>query len=101
MKFKDLSQQSVECRSFGHMWRPYTAQYFEEKLEGVRSKWRGYKVTLVCKGCGCNKHFKLSHTGDYGHPYYRYPTNYKLDHRITPDERKALKLAAIEPWISK
>jgi hypothetical protein len=89
----DLSQfneGAVQCRSFGHAWKAYTAE-----KEG-KGRAAGWNVTLVCANdCGTFKHFQLSQRGEYGHPHYSYADGYLASFYVGPDERAALRLEAL------
>jgi hypothetical protein len=88
----ELSEGAITCRSFGHAWKPYTA----ERMKG------GYNVTLTCDhDCGTLKHFQLSIRGEYGHPHYSYSDNYLAKFTVTSADRMDMRLEALKDYLPK
>lgn len=95
----DLTPEAVSCRGLGHLWKPYTAKWYER----ANLKFKGYNVTLVCdRGCGTSKHFMLSQRGEYFPATYTYGDRYLLEKGndpITREDRGQFKLEALSDWL--
>ena len=85
---RNLPEEFLMCRSFGHQWNPYTVykrgQEFESVLECGRC--RGYRHQFI----GINN-------GKRGSCYYTYEAGYLITGwgSMTSDERNQFRLAAV------
>jgi|UPI00055CEBCE hypothetical protein len=84
-----LSHQQLQCRDFGHNWRPHTA---------TRRGDGGYDRTLVCR-CKARRIQVLDSYGRIVNTHYEYPEGYQMPKgsgRISSDDKGVLRLASIE-----
>jgi len=84
-----LSFQQLQCRDFGHNWRPHTA---ERRADG------GFDRILVCR-CHARRHQVLDSYGRIVSSHYEYPEGYQLPRgsgRISSDDKGILRIASIE-----
>lgn len=84
-----LSQQQLQCRDFGHNWRPHTA---ERRADG------GYDRSLICR-CRTRRVQVLDQWGRVVSSQYAYPDGYEMPRgigRISADDKGVLRLASIE-----
>lgn len=84
-----LSQQQLQCRDFGHNWRPHTAA---RRADG------GYDRSLVCR-CRTRRVQVLDQWGRVVSSQYAYPDGYEMPRgigRISADDKGVLRLASIE-----
>jgi hypothetical protein len=84
-----LSNQQLQCRDFGHNWRPHTA---------ARRDDGGYDRSLVCR-CKARRIQVLDSYGRIVATHYEYPDGYQLPKgtgRISSDDKGVLRLASIE-----
>jgi hypothetical protein len=89
--YSQLSEGSIRCRSFGHSWKPYTA----EAEGGTKAHPAGWSVTLICDNCGTFKHFMLSKRGEYGEARYTYPDGYLATFFVGGEEKNRMRLEVL------
>jgi hypothetical protein len=85
------SQLVLECRAYGHAWRPHDVKNDRRA--------RRYLVSQVCDRCTTVRHQEMDYRGqlDPGKSWYDYPPGY-LTHgqgRMTGEARGALRIAAL------
>lgn len=86
----DWSDQILECRTYGHKWRPATAAYTKDR--------KAIATTQVCL-CMTERHSTLdARTGWVMAIHYEYPDGYVLKGlgRIDGDAKGALRLATVQ-----
>ncbi|MFD0331880.1 hypothetical protein ACFQZC_36310 [Streptacidiphilus monticola] len=84
-----LNQQQLQCRDFGHNWRPHTAA---RRADG------GYDRSLICR-CRTVRMQVLDQWGRVVSSQYAYPDGYEMPRgigRISSDDKGVLRLASIE-----
>jgi hypothetical protein len=84
-----LSFQQLQCRDFGHNWRPHTA---------TRRDDGGFDRVLVCR-CHAQRHQILDSYGRIVGSHYAYPDGYQMPRgsgRISSDDKGILRIASIE-----
>lgn len=79
----------VQCRDFGHSWRPYTARWL--------SKFNQYQSQLVCARCSTIRTRFLSRSGEQLGGGYDYADGYLVKGlgRLTGHDRDEIRLASI------
>lgn len=86
----NLQDEYIQCRDFGHSWRPFTARWL--------SKQNAYESQLQCQRCKTIRTRWLSRTGSQLSGGYEYPDNYLMPHgagRLTGTDRDKIRLASI------
>jgi hypothetical protein len=80
----------LQCRDFGHAWRPYTAAWSEIE--------RAYVAQLRCSRCRTIRVRTISRTGAQLATHYVYPDGYLIAGlgRLTGSDRDELRLASIQ-----
>lgn len=88
----DLSQ--VQCRDFGHSWRPYSARWLPS--------YNSYESQLQCMRCKTVRTRFLSRTGEQLNNNYDYAEGYLVKGmgRLTGHDRDVIRLASILAVIS-
>ena len=83
----DLSY--VQCRDFGHSWRPYTARW----IPGDNA----YRSELKCQRCTAIRVRYLSRTGSQVGGQYDYPDGYLVKGmgRLTGTDRDIIRLQSV------
>lgn len=83
----DLADELLNCRQFGHSWKPYTVE-----LNG-----RFYEQVLRCGSCETDRVLSINKRGVVVKSHYRYANGYVLDHlgRIVGDARAVLRVEGI------
>ena len=83
----DLTQ--VQCRDFGHSWRPYTARWI--------SRYNQYESQQLCQRCSTIKTRFLSRTGEIVSSGYDYADGYLIKGlgRLTGHDRDEIRLASV------
>lgn len=81
--------EHVQCRDFGHSWRPYTA---------ARLRGGGYESTLRCSRCRTLRKRTLGNHGQVLASSYEYPEQYIILGlgRLVGEEKDHLRLASIQ-----
>ena len=84
-----LELEHLQCRDFGHSWRPFTARWMAED--------RCYESQLRCGRCGTLRVRRLSRTGSQIGSHYDYPEGYvtKGMGRLTGSDRDKIRLASL------
>lgn len=79
----------VQCRDFGHSWKPYTARWLP--------KFNSYESQLVCARCKTIRTRFLSRTGQQLESAYDYADGYLIKGmgRLTGSDRDVIRLASI------
>jgi hypothetical protein len=83
----DLSQ--VQCRDFGHSWRPYSARWL--------AQYNSYESQLQCMRCKTIRTRFLSRTGEQLSSAYDYADGYLVKGmgRLSGHDRDVIRLASI------
>jgi hypothetical protein len=83
----DLTQ--VQCRDFGHSWRPYTARWI--------AQYNQYESQLICQRCNTIRTRFLSRTGEQVSSGYDYADGYLIKGlgRLSGHDRDEIRLASI------
>lgn len=79
----------VQCRDFGHSWRPLSARWLEKQS--------CYESVLRCTRCGTDRHRWLSSTGTQLSGAYEYADGYLVKGlgRLTGTDRDMVRLASV------
>lgn len=79
----------VQCRDFGHSWRPYSARWL--------SAYNSYESQLLCQRCKTVRTRFLSRTGAQLNSQYDYADGYLVKGmgRLTGGDRDVIRLASI------
>lgn len=86
---KGMRSDYLQCRDFGHAWRPYTARWEESE--------RAYESTLRCSRCKAKRVRLIDKRGHQVGSDYDYPDGYLITGmgRLTGDDRAALRLESV------
>jgi hypothetical protein len=84
---RNLPEEFLMCRSFGHQWNPYTVYKRGQEFESV----------LNCGRCGGYRHQFISMNGWVKSAYYTYEPGYLISGwgNMTVEERAQFRLAAV------
>jgi len=87
VKAMDLSH--IQCRDFGHSWRPYTAHW--------RQQDNAYESQLRCQRCSTIRVRWLSARGEQLSGQYDYPEGYLVKGlgRLTGHDRDIIRLQSV------
>lgn len=79
----------VQCRDFGHSWRPYSARWI--------ASYNSYESQLICNRCKTIRTRFLSRTGALTNSNYDYADGYLVKGmgRLTGNDRDTIRLASI------
>jgi len=79
----------IQCRDFGHSWRPYTAKW--------NAKERAYETQLKCQRCTTLRQRWLSAKGEQLSGNYDYPDGYLVKGmgRLTGHDRDVIRLQSV------
>lgn len=85
----DLSDAHLQCRDFGHAWRPYQAEYVPQR--------RQYVERLQCPRCSTMRVRLLDSRGAQLANHYAYPDGYQVKGigRLSGSDRDAVRLASL------
>ena len=85
---RDLSDEYLYCRRFGHGWHPRTA---------IKKKW-WFEATVSCDRCGCERIEVINLRGEIVKRLMYYPKGYLAVNmgRIVGESKNYLRLAALE-----
>lgn len=85
----DLATDHLQCRDFGHSWRPYTARW--------DSKQRAYETQLRCSRCRTVRLRWIGPRGEQLESRYDYADGYLIKGigRLTGTDRDALRLESV------
>ncbi len=91
----DLNQSNLECRNYGHSWRPVTAVWIEDE--------RVYEEMVRCGRCRSERLKLLDRFGMVVSSQYRYTRGYLKQGigRLSPQDRGMLRLEAVARRIGK
>lgn len=83
-----LSDKFLQCRDFGHSWRPWHARWHDEGF---------YERAFLCHRCKAERWQTLSRFGEVLGGHYRYPDGYQHTGlgRIVQAGRDALRLESV------
>lgn len=86
----NMKTEHVQCRDFGHTWRPYGAQWLPAE--------RCYEERLRCSRCRTVRNRLISQRGELLRSHYEYADNYLIAGfgRFDDSDRCALRLASLE-----
>jgi hypothetical protein len=84
---KDMSDEFLQCRDFGHNWR----QSRVVKVKG------GFERTLYCNTCKTNRDQFLSPRGEVLHTSYDYAEGYQIKGlgRVQSEAKSVLRLQSL------
>ena len=85
-----MSDSQLQCRDFGHSWRPYTVEYVAQR--------RQYLEALRCSRCRTMRVRLLGERGELLGNRYIYPDGYLAVGmgRLDSDDRDAVRLASLQ-----
>ena len=85
-----MSDSQLQCRDFGHSWRPYTAEWIPQR--------RHYLEALQCSRCRTQRLRVLGQRGELLGNRYVYSDGYLAVGvgRLDSDDRDAMRLASLE-----
>ena len=86
----DLDESSLQCRDFGHSWRPYSAEFVAAR--------RQYVERLQCGRCSTLRVRLLDGRGAQLASHYDYADGYLVKGlgRLTGEDRDAVRLAGVQ-----
>ena len=86
---KSMDLSFVQCRDFGHSWRPYTARWSAAD--------NAYQSQLQCQRCKALRVRWLSRTGHQLGGQYDYPEGYLVKGmgRLTGTDRDVIRLQSV------
>lgn len=76
---EDLPTNYLTCRTFGHSWEEFIPV-------GMRKPQIGFRFSLLCVSCGCERHDLMNQRGEVVQREYRYPDAYEVSFRAARDE---------------
>ena len=85
-----LSDEALQCRDFGHSWRPYTATWMASRKQ--------YDERLMCMRCKTVRSRLLDQWGQQLANHYSYADGYQIkgQGRLTGEDRDAVRLAGVQ-----
>lgn len=91
----DMTDSQLQCRDFGHSWRPYTVEFVPQH--------RHYLEALRCTRCRTMRVRVLSDSGALLGNRYIYSDGYLVQGvgRLEQEDRDAMRLASLEILLSK
>lgn len=86
---RQWSDEILECRTYGHMWRPYTARF--------NNRYKYWAVVQRCQRCTSERRRQLTARGKRTSSSYDYVDGYLTEGlgRLTGEARDILELATI------
>lgn len=86
---RELRTDFLQCRDFGHSWRPHTARWDNEA--------HAYRTQLRCSRCRTIRVRWIGRTGQQLGASYDYADGYMVKGvgRLTGTDRDALRLASV------
>lgn len=89
-----MSPSQLQCRDFGHSWRPYTVEFIPQR--------RNYLEVLACTRCRSQRMRLLGERGELLGNAYRYSDGYLVKGlgRLDGDDRDSLRLASLQHLMS-
>lgn len=92
---EELPERFLQCRDFGHSWRPWAVRFDRE--------YNSYERTLRCTRCRSERHESLGLSGAKAGRGYTYPDGYQAPpgtgHLVLAD-RDELRIASIQRLIT-
>lgn len=85
-----LNDAFIQCRDFGHSWRPYSARWDQQDL--------CYVQELRCSRCKTIRSRLLGKRGELLGSSYDYPEGYTMPHgigRLTGHDKDAIRYRSI------
>lgn len=91
----NMSDSQLQCRDFGHGWRPYTVEWVPQQ--------RHYLEALRCTRCRTMRVRVLGQSGELLGNRYVYPDGYLVAGagRLEQSDRDAMRLASLEILLAK
>jgi hypothetical protein len=91
-----MTFEQLECRDFGHSWKPYTARILGGRLGG-------YEFTLICDRCETKRYRQIGRTGALVKSKYDYEPGYLIHGlgQLTRDDRDEFRLATVVAVIKR
>jgi hypothetical protein len=82
--------EHLQCRDFGHAWRPYAAQWLTTE--------RCYESRLRCSRCRTQRVRLIGQNGALVSSHYEYADNYLVKGlgRLDTSDRNELRLASLQ-----
>lgn len=86
---KAMDLAFIQCRDFGHSWRPYSARWMAAD--------NAYHSELMCQRCKTIRQRWLSRTGAQLSGNYDYPAGYLVQGmgRLTGSDRDVIRLQSV------
>lgn len=86
---ESMAIEHVQCRDFGHSWRPYTARWI--------ASFNQYESQLLCARCKTIRTRFLSRTGGLVDSKYDYADGYTIKGlgRLSGEDRDVIRLSSI------
>jgi hypothetical protein len=87
---ENWTDKMLECRTYGHQWRPQAATYTKDR--------KAIATSQICRSCDAERHATLdARTGWVIATHIDYPDGYLLKGvgRITGDAKGALRLTTV------
>jgi len=86
---KGMDLAFIQCRDFGHSWRPYSARWLPQD--------NAYRSELICQRCKTIRARWLSSTGAQLSGNYDYPEGYLVQGlgRLTGSDRDVIRLQSV------
>ena len=92
---EELPERFLQCRDFGHSWRPWAVRFDRE--------FNSYERSLRCSRCRSERHESLGMSGAKSSRGYTYPEGYQAPpgtgHLVLAD-RDELRIASIQRLIT-
>jgi hypothetical protein len=86
---QNMPDAHIECRDFGHSWKPQTATWLDDgTIERV----------LACSRCTTRRYQALDRKGYILSSHYAYPEHYLIEGvgRLTADDRAMVRISNID-----
>jgi hypothetical protein len=86
---KGMSLAFIQCRDYGHSWRPYSARWVPQD--------NAYVSELQCQRCKSVRQRFLTRTGAMAGGHYEYPDGYLVKGmgRLTGTDRDIVRLQSV------
>ena len=91
----DMTPNQLQCRDFGHSWRPYTVEFVPQR--------KHYLEALRCSRCRTMRVRVLGQRGELLGNRYIYADGYLVQGlgRMESDDRDAMRLASLEHLLTQ
>ena len=85
-----MTFEQLECRDFGHYWKPYTARILGGRLGG-------YEFTLICGRCKTKRYREMGRSGAVVKSKYVYEPGYLIHGlgQLNREDRDEFRLATV------